>query len=339
MQKIVKKLGVILRPTKNKFETKSVLNPGIYQEGEYVHVFYRAIDNDNKSAIGYAKLKGPTKVIERNEEPIITRDYNYESLGIEDPRIVKIGSTFYLTYVAHDGKNASTALATSKDLKKFNKKGIITAKITYNEVKEIFKKINIKKRYLHFADFYEKEGGKDVLLWGKDVIFFPKKIKGQFALLHRVLPGIQIAFFKKMRDLNNRFWRNHLKRLPSFTILENKYWFETSHIGGGVPPIETKEGWLLIFHATEKGKKIYRASAALLDKNNPLKVIARLKEPLFSPTKDWEKKGLVRNVVFPTGAALFDDTIYIYYGAADQRIAAASVKMESLIKELKKHGK
>jgi len=331
----IKKLGVILKPTDNEFEEKSVLNPSCWQDEKYVHLFYRAIDEKNKSSIGYARLKGPTKVVKRLKKPIIRRTLKCESKGTEDPRIVKIGKTFYITYVAHDGKNATTVLATSKDLKKFKKKGIITAKITYKQVKNIFDKIKIKKKYLYFADFYEKEGGENVLLWGKDVMFFPKKINGQFALLHRVLPGIQIAFFDRLKDLNKNFWINHLKKLPSHTILENKYWFESSHIGGGCPPIETSQGWLIIFHATEKNTKTYHASAALLDKKNPLKVIGRLKKPLFSPTEKWEKQGLVPNVVFPTGAAIFNKTLYIYYGAADQRIAVASIKIEELLKKLK----
>ena len=86
-------------------------------------------------------------------------------------------------------------------------------------------------------------------------------------------------------------------------------------------------------HDTPKGY-VYSACAALLDLENPNKEIARLPYALFKPEMEWELKGEVNNVVFPTGAALFDDTLYIYYGAADKRIACASLSLKELINEL-----
>ncbi len=100
--------------------------------------------------------------------------------------------------------------------------------------------------------------------------------------------------------------------------------------------IETDKGWLLIYHAVEDrdSGKIYHASAALVDKKDPQKFIGKLKDPLFSPKEDWELQGDVNNVVFPTGAAVFDDRLYIYYGAADKRIACASMDLAELLDEL-----
>ena len=111
---------------------------------------------------------------------------------------------------------------------------------------------------------------------------------------------------------------------------------ESRYIGGGCPPIETEFGWLLIYHGVEKINRehIYSACAALLDLNDPTKVLARLPFPLFKPDIDWELKGEVNNVVFPTGTALFGDTLYIYYGAADTQIACASMSLSSLLAEL-----
>ncbi len=337
----VEKLGSILEPTKNRFESKAVLNPACYQEGEFVHLFYRAIDQKNKSSIGYAKLKGPTQIVERWSQPIITRDYAYEKAGVEDPRITKIGNLFYLTYVAHDGKNAVFCYATSKDLVRFQKHGIISPQITYDEAAKIFQQEKLKDRYFMFEAYYDEFAGKDVQLWEKDAFFFPKKINGQFALLHRVLPDIQIAYFKKFEDLKKRtFWERYLRHLAKYVVLENKYWFESRNIGGGAPPIETDEGWLLIFHTVEELNKarVYHASAALLDKKNPTKVIGRLNHPLFSPTEAWEKKGFVSNVVFPTGTAIFGGDLYIYYGAADKRIGVAKTNLQKLLQALKYSG-
>ena len=115
-----------------------------------------------------------------------------------------------------------------------------------------------------------------------------------------------------------------------------KYHHEVSYIGGGCPPIETTAGWLLIYHGVHDTIKgyIYSACAALFDLKNPQKEIARLPYPLFSPEKDWELKGEVNNVCFPTGALVEEDTLYIYYGAADERIAVASLSVKELLAEL-----
>ena len=116
------------------------------------------------------------------------------------------------------------------------------------------------------------------------------------------------------------------------------YDFEVNYIGAGCAPIETKEGWLLIYHGvceTNIGKT-YHAAAALLDLKDPSKVIGRLPYPLFSPSQKWELKGVVNHVVFPTGTALFDDDLHIYYGAADKHIAVARLSLKQLLNELKK---
>jgi len=92
----------------------------------------------------------------------------------------------------------------------------------------------------------------------------------------------------------------------------------------------------MIYHAVEDSNsgKVYHASAALLNKRNPQKVIGHLKRPLFSPTEGYEIYGDTSNVVFPTGTAMFNNRLYIYYGAADKRIAVASVDLNELLDEL-----
>jgi predicted GH43/DUF377 family glycosyl hydrolase len=339
MLKIVK-LGVILRPTRASFESRAVLNPAIVQQNNHVHMFYRAVNRRYESCIGYARLKGPLKVVERWREPIVKRERKMEVKGIEDPRIVKLADTFYMTYVAHDGKNAVTALATSQDLLNFKKQGQISPKISYDKAEDLFRTSDLKDKYYFFESYYKDKVAKDVLLWHKDVSFFPEKIKGKFALINRILPDIQIVYFKKFNELFSQvFWRKYLKDLSKYVILENKYWYESRNIGGGCPPIKTKKGWLLIYHAVEESnkKRKYHAGAALLDLKNPQRVIGRFRDPLFSPEKSWERRGQVSNVVFPSGYAIFGKQLYIYYGAADTRIAVARVNFNSLIKELLKN--
>ena len=320
------------------FEQRAVLNPGIWKEGEYVHMFYRAIDAQYRSSIGYARLKGPLKVVERLHLPIIRREYDYEKAGVEDPRVMKLGDTYYMLYVAHDGQNAITAYAISKDLKNFKKHGIISPKITYRAAEKLFKKSHLKDAYYLFSAYYQEQAGEDILIWSKDFLLFPKKINGKYAIIHRILPDIQILYFDNFKQLaSTAFWKKEIQCLSKNVVLENTHWFESRNIGGGCNPVDTKHGWLLIFHSVEERNegRVYRASAALLDKKNPGKVIARLHEPLFSPTKKWEKSGLVQNVVFPTGTALFGNELFIYYGAADKYISAVSVNINSLIKTMK----
>ncbi len=332
----IKKEGVLLEPTNLEFENYAVMNPTCIKIGNNVHMFYRAVKKGNYSSIGYCRLEGPLKVVERKREPFMVPEFNYENHGMEDPRIVLLEGTYYMFYTAFDGKNSLVAYATSKDLKTFEKKGAITPTITYDEAEGFFPELKLKDRYFFFESYYKCEFGKDVLLWEKDAFIFPKKIKGKFALIHRILPEIQVIYFNDFRELTNEFWKNYLKHLGDYVVLSSKYWYESRNIGGGCPPIETDKGWLMIYHGVEDTNKgtIYHAGAALLDKKNPCKVIGHLKNPIFSPKKKWEKEGNVKNVVFPSGAAIFGDKLYIYYGAADRRIGAASLDLNELLEEL-----
>ena len=334
----VKKEGIILEPTGLKFEEQAVLNPGCVKVGNSVHMFYRAVKKKNYSSIGYCRLDGPLKVVERFNKPIIHHEFDYEKHGIEDPRIVYYNGIYYLFYMAYDGRNVVAAYAVSRNLKDWKKMGPISHHISYAEAKEIFIKSKMREKYFNYNlyDQGETVTPTQVYLWGKDSFMFPKKIKGRFAMLHRVMPNIHVIYFDRFEDLTIIYWRKYLKKLADHLVLDQRYWFESRAIGAGCPPIETKKGWLLIYHAIENAPKgkIYRASAALLDKNNPCKLIGRLDYPLFSPEKEWEIKGDVNNVVFPTGTAVFGEKLYIYYGAADKRIAVASVNMNALLREL-----
>lgn len=347
MYDFVKKHGVILEATNNSFENEGVFNPAAIKEGNNVHLFYRAVRTGNFSSIGYCKLEGPLKVVERSESPILFPSNSQEFQGLEDPRITKINSTYYLTYSAYDGINVFGAYAISKDLKNFERKGIITPKFSFEEYAKLIRQ-NLNKisdKHLLFYDLFERHHlsnimKTDVFVWDKNVVFFPRKINGKYAFLHRLYPTIQIVFFNFLSDLTKEFWEDYITHLYDHIVLRTSFQYTRSHVGAGCPPIETKDGWLLIFHAAETTTvgNIYHAAAALLDLDNPLKVIAQLKQPLFCPTEPWEKEGVVKNVVFPSGSALFDDELYIYYGAADSRIAVASVNINTLLNELKTTG-
>ncbi|PIV45009.1 MAG: pesticidal protein Cry7Aa [Candidatus Nealsonbacteria bacterium CG02_land_8_20_14_3_00_37_10] len=334
----VKNEGIILEKTNLEFENKAVFNPACIQVDGVTHMFYRAINHNDVSSVGYCQLVD-NKVVKRLKEPVLFPQYDYEKKGVEDPRITLLEGTYYLLYTAHDGKNALIAYATSKDLVHFVKQGLISPKISYDEAEDIFRgSKKVIERYTAYEMLCKEKGGKDILLFEKNASLFPQKFNHKFALLHRILPGIQIIYFNNFSELTENRWRDYLKNLGDFIVLDPLFWFENRKIGGGCPPIKTKDGWLIIYHAVEDTPfgEIYHASAALLDLKNPLKVLGRLKEPLFSPETSWEKSGVINNVVFPTGAVIKDKRLYIYYGAADKLIAARSVDLTELLTELKK---
>jgi predicted GH43/DUF377 family glycosyl hydrolase len=154
----VKKSGVLLTSTNLEFENEGVLNPAIIREGDSVHVFYRAVRQGNYSSIGYCRLDGPLTVVERWEKPFMVPEFEYESHGVEDARMVKIDDLFYMTYTGYDGTNARGALATSKNLKQFKKFGLIVPPITYAEfvyMAESSGKVN--ENYYHNHKFYYQE--------------------------------------------------------------------------------------------------------------------------------------------------------------------------------------
>ena len=327
----VKKEGVLIRKTKNKFEDESVLNPAAIREGSTIYLFYRAVHTKNISSIGYCELDGPLSVSARWGKPILTPEFDYESHGMEDPRITKIDGLFYLTYIAYNGSDALGALATSTDLNSFVKHGIIVPKITYNDLDKYTKsKSDLNEKYLRY------NSGANILA-DKDLVFFPRRINGKLAFLHRIKPDMQIAFFNELSDLTDEFWIDYFLHFEEQIFLQSKYPHEISYVGSGCPPVETEEGWLIIYHGVKEVGKGYEYSccAALVDIDDPRKEIARLPYPLFKPDQDFELSGGdVDDVCFPTGAVLENDTLYIYYGAADELIATASVSLKALIKEL-----
>ncbi len=335
----ITKIGILLNKTDLDFENTGVLNPAAIRDGDYVHLFYRAVSTGNHSTIGYCRLKGPLTIDARDEKPLLVPDFEYESHGLEDPRIVKIDDLYYLTYTAYDGITALAALAVSKDLVHFDKRGLISPRVPYPEFNYLASiSGTLNEKYLRYNErnrmlFTE---GRKLYLWDKNMIFFPRRIQGKLCFLHRIKPDIQITFIYEVEELTDLFWQTYFLQFKKHIALSPKYDHEVSYIGGGCPPIETEHGWILIYHGvcdTIKGY-VYSACAALLDLEDPRKEISRLPYPLFKPAYHWELRGEVNNVCFPTGTALFEDTLYIYYGAADERIACASLSLTGLLKEL-----
>lgn len=327
--------GMILQKTELAFENGGVLNPACIKKGGITHIFYRAVAKGNYSTIGYAQLDAQDKVIFRKDGPILFPEFDYESHGLEDPRIVQIEGIYYLFYTVYDGLNARVAYAESTDLINFTKKGLVSSQIKYADAIKLFNREKLPGKYFAPGQIYEVNFSKDIFLWEKDTFLFPRKINGKFALLFRVIPGIQLVLVDSLDELKSgEFWKKQLTHLEDAVVMNPAMWFESSHIGGGAPPVETPQGWICIYHTIESPSNTYRAGAALLDINDPHRVIGRLTEPLFSPMEPWEKKGAVANVVFPTSVIERDGEISIYYGAADDCIAVKKINTDELLRAL-----
>lgn len=303
--------GPVLEPIpENKWESRAVLNPGTIREGDIIHMLYRAVEGENYSTIGYARLNVMGDILEKFNKPVIYREYEIEQRGCEDPRIVMMDKKYYIFYTGFDGKkleqgaNARVMLAETKDFNTYKKFGLIG------------------------PDFQDK-----------DAMIFPERIGGKIAFIHRIVTNIQVALFDDIQHLiepETGYWNHHLKNIDKFTVLYREKKWEAKKIGAGPPPIQTEAGWLLIYHGVDDSK-VYRAGATLLDEKDPYKVIARFPYPILEPETEYEKYGDVNMVVFPEGLVQFDDILWVYYGAADKVIGLATGKISDIIDELWKH--
>lgn len=154
----------------------------------------------------------------------------------------------------------------------------------------------------------------------KDASLFPEKINGRYALLHRRYPHIWLAYSDDLAT-----WTGHQIVLSP---VENTW--QDGRVGIAGPPIKTRDGWFLIYHAARKADNSYRLGCALLDLHNPAKVLTRQVEPVIEPELEWERVGFVPNVIFSNGYAVKGDDIYVYYGGADTVIGVAAMRLSDI---------
>ena len=165
----------------------------------------------------------------------------------------------------------------------------------------------------------------------KDAALFPVKFNGLWAMLHRPVPRssmlgahIWISF-----SPNLKHWGEHQEIIQA----REGGWWDANKIGLCAPPLETKAGWLILYHGvrTTASGSIYRLGLVLLDLENPLKVIRRTDEWIFGPKTHYEREGDVDDVVFPCGWVIKDGKVLIYYGAADSRLCLATANLDELV--------
>ena len=162
-----------------------------------------------------------------------------------------------------------------------------------------------------------------------DVCIFPEKVGGRYTALHRPVPryfGAPNVWLGYSTDLIS--WGDH-----HFLMGVRPDGWESARVGGGTIPIKTERGWLEIYHGADS-KDRYCLGAALLDLNEPHKVIARSKKPIMSPEEPYETNGFVPDVVFTCGALADGDRLTVYYGAADNVIAAADMSIREILDSL-----
>jgi len=285
----------ILSPKKhNSWEAGTVFNCAAIYDNGLVHLIYRATDiasneDDGQyiNSLGYAVSRDGIN-FNRLEEPILINDVPQELRGPEDPRIVKLGDTFYMMYTGYGGRfegDWRICLASSQNLIDWQRHGVML-----------------------------DEPNKDASL-------FPEKINGQYVMLHRRPPDIWLAYSD---DLSR--WDNHTLVMETDP---GSSW-ESEKIGIAGPPIKTEAGWLLIYHGVSQNNQ-YSLGVAMLDLEDPSKVIARQAGPILEPELDWEINGCVPNVIFSCGQVVIGDEMYVYYGGADTVIGVASVKMGEIV--------
>ena len=292
----------VLSPTDNWWENKAVFNCAAARSNGTVHLLYRAIGQDGVSRFGHASSKNGMDVTERDKTPAYeSAGDELERLGVEDPRVTRIEDTYYITYT---GASLYPCGERRPDL--------------LNPVPW-----RCRVGLLSTKDFitYRKHGCILPDMDNKDVVLFPEKINGKYVMLHRTFPNMWIAYSEDLET-----WHDH-KLLMRVQPGE----WDSNRIGAGAPPIKTEYGWLNFYHGVDH-KRVYRLGILLLDLEDPSKVIGRSVDPILSPDEDYEKYGLVPNVVFTCGAVEFGDQYHVYYGGADKVIGVAGMDRSDLKK-------
>ncbi len=215
-----------------------------------------------------------------------------EARGVEDPRITLLDGKYYVSYTAVGDCGPRIALAETKDFQTFRRIALIS------------------------------EPGN------KDCVLFPRRIGGRYARFDRPYGhGVGNIWISYSKDLVS--WGDSRVVIP----VRSGFW-DSDRVGASTVPIETEHGWFEIYHGVKMTSSgpIYRLGVALLDLEDPSKILCRADIPILTPRESYERIGDVPNVVFASGAILEPDgEIKVYYGAADTSICVATARFDELI--------
>ena len=289
----------ILSPRGDGFESAGTFNPSVVtHDGKFV-MLYRAQDTKGRSSLGYATSEDGVHFT-RRAEPVLVGAAQYEKGGgVEDPRLVRIGEVFYLTYTGYnnvdahlsDKGDAQLCLATSNDLVHWQRQGVLLP--SYQG------RWNVK---------WTKSGAiLNEKINGKYWMYFLGDAKGQDTQMG-------VAYSEDLLHWTEALDHPVLSSRPGM--------FDAHVVEPGPPPILTSEGIFLIYNGADS-HDTYATGWVLFDKNDPTKVIARASTPVFSPEREWEKVGQVPSVVFVEGMVREKERWLFYYGAADKNVGVA----------------
>jgi predicted GH43/DUF377 family glycosyl hydrolase len=290
----------VLSPQGDGFESAGTFNPSVVKkDGEYV-MLYRAQDRQGASSLGYATSRDGIHFT-RRATPVMTGEAPHEKGGgVEDPRLQKIGDTYYLTYTGYnnvdgaaaDKKDAQLCLATSTDLLHWQRRGII-------------------------LPAYQ---GQWNVNWTKSGAIVPEKINGKYWMYYlgdAKNQGSQMGLASSDDLLH---WTDVLDH-P--VLASRPGTFDSKVVEPGPAPILLPEGIFLIYNGADD-HLLYSTGWVLFDKKDPTRVLARSQHSIFKPEKEWEKVGQVPNVVFVEGLIRDDQQWLFYYGAADKHVGVAT---------------
>ena len=291
----------ILTPAQWPYPANAVFNPGAIQVDGQTLLLVRVEDMKGFSHLTAARSKDGKTDWQIDPHPTLEPDgeYGEEQWGLEDPRIVWLEGEgqYAVTYVSFSQGGPLVSLATTKDFRTFTRYGPL------------------------------------VPPEDKDASLFPRRFGGRYALIHRpIIRGEAHIWISFSPDLKH--WGDHRVLLPA-----RPGWWDGRRVGLGTQPIETADGWVVFYHGVRKtaAGAIYRVGLALLDLEQPWKIIRRSDEWILGPREPYERLGDVPDVVFPTGAILDRNAneFRLYYGAADSTVGIALANSAELIEYIK----
>jgi beta-1,2-mannosidase len=286
----------VIAPRGDGWESAGTFNPAVVMHDGKVVMLYRAQDKQGTSRLGYAESADGIHFARRSD-PVLSPSEAYEADGgVEDPRLVQIGDTYYLTYTGYNKKDAQLCLATSKDLVHWDRKGVIMPANKGNW--------NVK--------------------WTKSGAMVPEKINGRYWMyfLGTSADNKDHAGLAESADLLH--WTESTKN-PVLPVRPGR--FDSRVAEPGPAPIVTRNGIVLVYNGADD-QLVYRTGVAIFDRNDPRKLIWRSDQPIFVPDKDWERVGQVPNVVFVEGMVKQQNRYLFYYGAADKYVGLAEATLQ-----------
>ncbi|HJQ23139.1 MAG TPA: glycoside hydrolase family 130 protein [Blastocatellia bacterium] len=283
----------ILAPQGDGFESAGVFNPAVIKKGGRFVMLYRAQDKRGTSRLGYSESVDGIHFTRRSQ-PVLAPEAAYEKDGgVEDPRLVRVGGTYYLTYTGYNTREAQLCLATSKDLVHWQRRGVIMP----------------------------ANKGRWNVGWTKSGAILTEKVNGKYWMYYMADPAkdvneMGVAYSTDLLHWTEALDQPVLRRRPGR--------FDAKVVEPGPPPIMTKAGILLIYNGADEHLR-YATGWVLFDKRDPTKVIARADLPVFRAEREWERVGQVPNVVFVEGMVRDGGRWLFYYGGADKFVGVAAV--------------